>query len=60
MGVRVVELCGSLEPHSETLFQFHGDIFEKSGKMLKTNRLLMDLNPPFRNSGSTSGHIQNY
>ena len=46
-------LDGSLEPPSGTkLFQFHGEIYEKSGKMLKTNPLLMDLNPPCRNHGS--------
>ena len=44
---------GSLEPPSGTkLFQFHGEIYEKSGKMLKTNPLLLDLNPPSRNPGS--------
>ena len=44
----------SLEPPSGTkLFQFHGEIYEKSGKILKTNPLLMDLNPPSRNPGST-------
>ena len=44
---------GSLEPPSGTkLFRFHEEIYEKSGKMLKTNPLLMDLNPPSRNPGS--------
>ena len=44
---------GSLEPRSGAkLFQFHGEIYEKSGKMLKTNLLLMDLNLPSRNPGS--------
>ena len=44
---------GSLEPPSGTkLFQFHGEIYEKSGKVLKTHPLLMDLNPPFKNLGS--------
>ena len=44
---------GSLEPPSGTkLFHFHGEIYEKSGKILKTNPLLMDMNPPFRNPGS--------
>ena len=33
---------GSLEPLSETkLFQFHGEIYENSGRMLK-------MNPPWR------------
>ena len=42
-----------LEPPSETkLFQFHGEIYEKSAEMLNTNPLLMDLNPPPRNPGS--------
>ena len=37
---------GSLEPPSGTkLFHFHGEFYEKLGKMLKTNPLLMDLNP---------------
>ena len=46
---------GLLEPCSWTkLFQFHGEIYEKSGKMLKTNPLLVDLNPPFRNPGSAT------
>ena len=46
-GIRVVRLN---PPESGTkLFQFHGGIFEKSGKILKTNPLLMDLNPSFRN-----------
>ena len=44
---------GSLEPPSGfKLFQFHGEIYEKSGKMLKMNPLLMDLKPPSRNPGS--------
>ena len=44
---------GSLEPPlGSKLFQFHGEMYEKSGKMLKTNLLLMDLNPPSRNPGS--------
>ena len=44
---------GSLEPpFGSKLFQFHGEMYEKSGKMLKTNPLLMDLNPPSRNPGS--------
>ena len=44
---------GSLEPPSETkLFQFYGEIYEKLDKMLKTNPLLMDVNPPSRNPGS--------
>ena len=47
---------GSLEPpFGSKLFQFHGEMYEKSGKMLKTNPLLMDLNPPFRNPGSARG-----
>ena len=47
---------GSLEPPSGTkLFQFHGEIYEESGKMLKTNPLLMDLNPLSRNPGSAPG-----
>ena len=38
---------GSLEhPSGTKLFQFNGEIYEKSGKMLKTNPLLMDLNSP--------------
>ena len=37
---------GSLEPPSGTkLFHFHGEIYENSGKMLKTNSVLVDLNP---------------
>ena len=49
---------GSLEPLSGAkLFQFHGEIYENVGKMLKTNPLLMDLNPPSRNPGSTPGFI---
>ena len=44
---------GSPEPPSGAkLFHFHGEIYEKSGKMLKTNPLSMYLNPPFRNPGS--------
>ena len=44
---------GSLEtPFGSKLFHFHGEMYEKSGKMLKTNPLLMDLNPPSRNPGS--------
>ena len=41
---------GSLEPPSGTkIFQFHGEIYEKSGKM-------MDLTPhPVRNPGSAPG-----
>ena len=45
-GVRVVRLN---PPSGTKLFQFHGEIYEKSGKMLKTNPLLMDLNPISRN-----------
>ena len=42
-----------VEPLSGTkLFQFHGEICEKLGKMLKTNPLFMDLNLPSRNPGS--------
>ena len=38
---------GSLElPSGTKLFQFDGVIYEKSGKMLKTNPRLMDLKPP--------------
>ena len=49
---------GSLEPPSETkLFQFHGEIYEKSGKMLKTNPLVMDLNPTSRNPGSAPENL---
>ena len=49
---------GLLEPLSETkLFQFQGEIYEKSGKMLKTNPLLMDLNSPSRNTGSTPVYL---
>ena len=44
---------GSLEPpFGSKLFQFHGEMYEKSGKVLKTNPLWMDLNPPSRNPGS--------
>ena len=44
---------GSLEPPCGTLlFQFHVEIYEKSGKILETNPLLVNLNPPFRNPGS--------
>ena len=44
---------GSLEPPSGTkLFRFHGENYGKSGRMLKTNPLFMDLNPPSRNPGS--------
>ena len=44
---------GSLEPpFGSKLFQCHGEMYEKSSKMLKTNPLLMDLNPPSRNPGS--------
>ena len=46
----VVHLNPSLGPNY--IFKFHGEIYEKSGKMLKTNPLLMDLNPLFRNPGS--------
>ena len=47
---------GSLEPPLGTkLFHFHGEIYQKSGKMLKTNPLLIDLNPPSRNPGSAHG-----
>ena len=43
---------GSPEPPTGTkLFHFHGEIYEKSGKMLKTNPLFMDLNPPSKNPG---------
>ena len=44
---------GSLEPSSWTkLFQFRGEFYGKSGKILKMNPLLMGLNPPSRNPGS--------
>ena len=47
---------GSLETPSGTkLCQFHGEIYEKSGKMLKMNPLLMDLNPALKNPGSAHG-----
>ena len=47
---------GLLEPPlGSKLFQFHGEMYEKSGKMLKTNPLLMDLNPTSRNPGSAPG-----
>ena len=50
---------GSLEPPSGTkLFHFHGEIYEKSGKMLKTNPLLIDLNPPSRNPGSAPASVR--
>ena len=36
-------------------FNFMG-IYEKSGKMFKTNPLLMHLSPPSRNPGSAPGN----
>ena len=40
-------------PHFVTkLFQFHGEIYEKSSKMLKTNPISMELKPTSRNPGS--------
>ena len=38
-------------------FKFHGEIYEKSDKMLKTNLLLMDLNPASRNPGSAPEYV---
>ena len=50
---------GSLEPPSGTkLFQFHGEIYKKLSKMLKTNPLLINLNPPSRNPGSAPEMIK--
>ena len=43
---------GSLEPLSGTkIFQFHGKIYEQSGKMLKTIPSWW-IEPPTRNPGS--------
>ena len=50
-GVRVVCLNPLLGPNYFN--QFHGKMYEKTGKMLKTYPLLMDLNPTSRNPGST-------
>ena len=54
---------GSLEPPpppppGTKLFQFHGEIYDKSSKMLKTNPLWMDLSPASRNSGSAPVPIE--
>ena len=46
-------------PLGTKLFQFHGEIYEKSGKMLKTIPLLMDLNPTSRNPESAPQSILN-
>ena len=49
---------GSLEPPSRNkLYQFHGENYEKSGRMLKTNPLLMGLIRPSRNPGSASEFV---
>ena len=47
-GVRVVHLKPPLGPN---YFNFMGKFTKKSGKMLKTNPLLIDLNPPSRSPG---------
>ena len=52
---------GSLEPpFGSKLFQFHAEMYEKSGKMLKTNPLLMDLKPPSTNPGSAPDDVLSY
>ena len=51
-GVRVVRLNPPLGPN---YFNFMGK-FMNLGKMLKTNPLLINLNPPSRNPGSAPGY----
>ena len=44
-------LGGSVEPtFGAKLFQLHREIYEKSGKMLKTNPPLDGFEPPFQES----------
>ena len=46
---------GSLKhPSGNKLFQFRREIYEKSGKVMKTNTLLMNLKSPSKNPESAS------